>query len=164
MAVAPSTRGFGFAICDTPESFVDWGVKAVKGEKNSASLANVLKLIVQYQPDVLALTDHSLSDSRRSPRIKALSQELIGLAASRNIKLALISNEKLRRFFFGDKKGTKDALAEILAQRFPKELGFRLPPKRRPWMSEDYRMDIFDAMALIVVFLRKRPPNEAKPK
>jgi hypothetical protein len=26
--------------------------------------------------------------------------------------------------------------------------GFRFPPKRREWMSEDYRMGIFDAVAL----------------
>jgi hypothetical protein len=32
--------------------------------------------------------------------------------------------------------------------RFPEELGHRLPPKRKPWMSEDYRMGIFDAVAL----------------
>jgi len=53
--------------------------------------------------------------------------------------------------FFADGQGTKHALAEILAARFPEELGCRLPPKRRPWMSEDYRMDIFDAVALALV-------------
>ena len=40
------------------------------------------------------------------------------------------------------RKGTKHALTEIPANKFPDELGFRLPPKRRPWMSKDYRMDI----------------------
>ena len=43
-------------------------------------------------------------------------------------------------------------MAEILAKRLPEELGFRLPPKRRAWMSEDYRMDIFDAVALALMF------------
>jgi len=32
----------------------------------------------------------------------------------------------------------------------------RLPPKRRPWMSEDPRMDIFDAVSLAVAFWERR--------
>jgi len=47
-----------------------------------------------------------------------------------------------------DEQATKHALAEHLASRFPEELGFRLPKKRRFWMSEDSRMDMFDAVAL----------------
>jgi hypothetical protein len=43
-------------------------------------------------------------------------------------------------------------MAEMLATQFPDELASRLPPKRKPWKSEDSRMDIFDAMALAVVF------------
>jgi hypothetical protein len=33
---------------------------------------------------------------------------------------------------------------------------FRLLPKRRPWMSEDSRMNIFDAVALGLVFRLKQ--------
>jgi hypothetical protein len=48
------------------------------------------------------------------------------------------------------------APTRILAERFPEELGDRLPPKRRPWMSEDYRMGIFEVVALGVAFFLKR--------
>jgi hypothetical protein len=34
-----------------------------------------------------------------------------------------------------------------IAKRFP-ELAPRLPRFRKPWMSEDYRMSIFDAVAM----------------
>ena len=54
----------------------------------------------------------------------------------------------MMKAFFADGKGTKHTLAQIIARRFPEELGHRLPPKRRPWESEDYRMGIFDAVAL----------------
>ena len=43
-------------------------------------------------------------------------------------------------------------MAELLAKKFPDELASRLPPKRKPWKSEDSRMDIFDAVALAVAF------------
>jgi hypothetical protein len=63
----------------------------------------------------------------------------------------LFSQKQVRRVFFGDAEGTRHLLAEIISERFPEELGFLLPPKRRDWMSEDARMDIFDAVALALM-------------
>jgi hypothetical protein len=68
------------------------------------------------------------------------------------MKVALFSQSQVRRAFLGDAVGTKHALANIIAERFPEELGFLLPPKRRDWMSEDYRMPIFDAAALALAY------------
>jgi len=58
----------------------------------------------------------------------------LSLAQGRTIKVVLFSQQQVRRVFFADGCGTRHALAEIIARRFPEELGFRLPPKRRPWM------------------------------
>ena len=163
LAIAPSTRGFGFAVIEGQETLVDWGVKAVKGDKNEACLARVEELIVHYEPEVVVLENHSTEHSRRSDRIQALGRQLIALAAMCNVKAALFSRDQVRRGFFADAKGTKHALAEILAQRFPEELGFRLPPKRRPWMSEDYRMDIFEAVALALMIRLTRQSKRTNP-
>jgi len=42
---------------------------------------------------------------------------------------------------------TKYAMASMLVRQFP-FLAAMLPPKRRIWESEDYRMHIFAAVAL----------------
>jgi hypothetical protein len=42
---------------------------------------------------------------------------------------------------------TKQQIAMTIANQLP-QLASRLPPLRQPWMSEDYRMSIFDAVAL----------------
>jgi hypothetical protein len=47
---------------------------------------------------------------------------------------------------------TKQEMAELLAKQFPDELASQLPLKRKTWKSEDSRMDIFDAVALVVAF------------
>jgi hypothetical protein len=107
-------------------------------------------LIAHYQPEVLVLQD--MKDSRRSARIKALSRKIIAMASTRKVSVKLFSEEQVRRTFFANGKGTKHAVAEILAQRFPEELASRLPPKRKPWMSEHYQMDIFDAVAVGLAF------------
>jgi Holliday junction resolvasome RuvABC endonuclease subunit len=151
LAIAPSTRGFGFAVLEGQETLVDWGVKTVKGDKNIQSLAKVEKLIAHYRPGVLVLEDAAAKNSRRSPRIKTLSQKIITMAAGRTVKVKLYSRDRVMKTFISDGERTKHALAEIIAKRFPEQLGSRLPPKRRPWMSEDYRMDIFDAVALALM-------------
>ena len=152
LAIAPSTKGFGFAVLEGKETLVDWGVKTVKkGNKNKESLVKVEELIARYQPGVLVLQDMTTRNSRRAPRIKALNQQIIATASRRKVKVALFSREQVGKTFFVGGEGTKHALAEILAKQFPEQLGFRLPPKRRLWMSEDSRMDIFDAVALVLV-------------
>jgi Holliday junction resolvasome RuvABC endonuclease subunit len=72
------------------------------------------------------------------------------MAATRKVNVKLFSQEQLRQTFCADGQGTKHDIAEIVAMRFPEELGSRLPPKRKPWMSEHYQMDIFDAVALVL--------------
>jgi RNase H-fold protein (predicted Holliday junction resolvase) len=156
LAIAPSTRGFGFAILEGQETLVDWGVKTVRGDKNVQSLAKVEELIAHYQPGVLVMQDASAKGSRRSPRIKTLSQQIIKLAATRNVGVKLFSRDRVMKTFMADSQWTKHALAEIIAKRFPEQLGTHLPPKRKPWMSEDSRMNIFDAMALILAFRLKQ--------
>lgn len=157
MAIAPSTRGFGYVVLEGHKELVDWGVKSVKGHKNNGSIKKVEELIAHYNPQVMVLEDTLAKASRRSTRIQALTKRLIALAESHKIKVALFSQKQVQRVFFADGCGTKHALAKIIAERFPEELGFRLPPKRRPWMSEDYRMGIFDAVALALMLrLQKR--------
>jgi RNase H-fold protein (predicted Holliday junction resolvase) len=155
LAITPSTRGFGFAVLEGKDTLVDWGVKTVKGNKNANSLAKVEELITHYQPGVMVLQDASAKDSRRSPRIRKLGQQIKKLAAVRKVSVKLFSREQVMKTFFADGQGTKYALAEILAKRFPEELGSRLPPKRKPWMSEDSRMNMFEAVALALAFRLK---------
>jgi Holliday junction resolvasome RuvABC endonuclease subunit len=160
LAVAPSSRGFGFAVLEGQATLVDWGVKSVTGDKNTQSLAKVEELIAHYQPAVMVI--QNTSNNRRSTRIQELGQRIVTMAGNRNLRVALFSREQVTRVFFGKGQGTKHAVAEILANRFPEELGVRLPPKRQPWMSEDYRMDIFDAVSLALAFWRsQRRPTQA---
>ncbi|MEW6306747.1 MAG: hypothetical protein AB1705_25045 [Verrucomicrobiota bacterium] len=148
LAISLTNRGFGFAVMEPPETLVDWGVKTVRGDKNAQCVEKIEDMLNDYAPGLVVLEDASAKGSRRSTRIRILCAEIVAAASLRKVGVSLLSREHVRRVFFGDYKGTKDALAGILAKRFPEEIENRLPPKRRPWMSEDYRMAIFDAVAL----------------
>lgn len=167
LALAPSTKGFGFAVFEGQNMLANWGQKPVAGEaKNAKSLVKVAGLIAQYQPGVLVLEDTLAPGSRRAPRIRELSQGISALAADNKVKVVSFSRQQVMESFFADGQGTKHAIAEMIAERFPEELGLELPPKRRPWESEDPRMDTFDAVALILTFrLResKRPERSLAP-
>lgn len=145
LAVTPSTRGFGFAVLEGGK-LVDWGVKAVTGDKNPRSLTKVEELLTFYQPTCLVLEDPN--SSRHAPRIRKLHTQLVRLAGKHPVKV--LTRAQVRRAFFAEGHGTNHELAVQLAARFPEELGSRLPPKRRPWQSEDSRMSIFAAVALAV--------------
>ena len=157
LGIAPSSRGFGFALMEGKNVLVNWGIKVVKGgDKNSRCLANVVNLIAHYEPNVIALENTRSGGSRRGSRVQRLIQEIIALAKDERINVKQFSRKELSFGFFSEAQETKHAVAEYLAARFPEELGLRLPPKRRAWMNEDSRMHIFDAVALAYHFLRAK--------
>src|SRR5215208_5286970 len=96
LAIAPSTRGFGFAVMEGEKKLVDWGVKSVKGNKNAQCLAKMEELIAHYEPAMISLQDHSGRDSRRSTRIRVLGRQIITLASRRRVKVKFVSNKRLR--------------------------------------------------------------------
>ena len=153
LAIAPSTRGFGFAVLEG-EKLVDWGVKPVTGNKNARSLAKAEELLALYQPALLVLED--AESTRRSRRIRKLHTQLVALAKQHKVKVKVLTRAKVRATFFAEGEGTKHALATILAERFTEELQFRLPPKRRAWTSEACGMGIFDAVALAIAARGKK--------
>ena len=157
LAIAPSTRGFGFALVEGLNTLVDWGVKSVGGNKNVGSVAKAKAMLNHYAPDVLVLEDTLVKPFRRARRIRELTKRLLSVSKNQNVRVMLLRREQVRMVFFPDGQGTKYALAQILAERFPDELGLRLPPKRRPWMSEDSRMDIFGAVALALAVRKVKP-------
>jgi Holliday junction resolvasome RuvABC endonuclease subunit len=155
LSIAPSSCGFGFVVLEGDEIFVDWGVKKVTGNKNAQSLKKAEELIAQYQPAVLVLENTSVKGSRRSPRIRTFTQQIVEMATARKVKVKLFPRDQVMNAFIPDRKGTKQEVAEIIAHRFPMELGSSLPAKRKLWKSEDSRMTIFDAVALALVFRMK---------
>ena len=155
LAIAPTSRGFGYAVMEGPGRLIGFGNKSILKNKNTRTLVWSERFIRRYEPGVLVLPDVNATGAHRAGRIKTLHKEIGALARKHQLKVKLISGSKQRERLTGEVKGTKQAMAEMLAADFPNELQSRLPPKRRAWESEDPRMDIFDAMGLAVAFWPK---------
>src|SRR3989441_10020208 len=65
-----------------------------------------------------------------------------------------------RSAFAAENACNKYKIALAIVRRFP-ELALRLPPTRKPWMSEAAQMGVFDAVALALAFYaRQRTPKD----
>jgi hypothetical protein len=76
---------------------------------------------------------------------------LAGHAAARHLIVVTVTRESVRRLF-APTGTTKFEIALAITKTFP-ELASRLPRKRKPWMSEDERMNLFDAVAFALTAL-----------
>src|SRR5437660_4278800 len=107
LAIAPSTRGFGFAILDNEKRLLDWAGKSVKDDKNNGCIKKVQQLIAQYQPEVIVLPDASAKGSRRSLRIRELCQLIIDAAGTQKLHVASFSSSRVRHNLLGNNQATK---------------------------------------------------------
>jgi hypothetical protein len=154
-AVDPTTKGFGYAVLETPLRLVDWSLAHVSGEKESGALARFETLLDQFRPDVVVLEDSAAPGSRRRPRVQKLLGKLQETARERGIAVHAIPRLAVIECFSSpDKRATKYSITEHLAETFP-ELAAKAPRRRKVWQSEDERMSVFDALALAVTCAMK---------
>lgn len=151
LAIDPTNRGFGFAILEGPHRLVDWGLAQLREATVPRRLARVAGMIEIYAPDALVIEDWTSSRSRRGARACELLQRVLRLAVSRRVRVFLMTWPNVKQVFAASEPLTKGQLAAILAAHF-EELVERLPPRRKPWMSEDERFGIFDAAALALAY------------
>jgi hypothetical protein len=159
LAIAPSTRGFGFAIVEGGRALVDWGAKFVHGKKSIAAISSLKHMILHYEPIAVVMKagrENANGNSKANIIVKSISE----LASTHGIETTRFSRQEIIYAYFGSHRRTKHEVAQTIAHYFPDELGFELPPKRLPWMKEDYRMDIFEAVALALMVLNPNRPLE----
>lgn len=148
VAIAPTSRGFGFAIFATPLRVLDWGVKEVRWDKNRRSRVRIERMLKDVRPTAVIIENWAHVSCRRSARVRDLLTEVVVLAHKRGATAHTYSRRQVRQLF-GEAGKSKDAVAAVLVARLP-ALKPWLPPKRRIWESEHYSMAIFEAAALAV--------------
>ena len=156
LGIDPGNRGFGFVVVEWPLRVTDWGVKATRTNQESATLQKISHLLKRYQPTALVLEDCAAQAVRRCQRIKLLTLAIEEFTKREGVKVRLISNERVKQAFKAFGAVTKHEMAQTVAKHLP-DLASSLPRRRRPWMSEQYRMSIFDAAALVLTYFYDRP-------
>jgi hypothetical protein len=160
LAVHFQSRGFAFVLFDGWAALVDWGVYDGRGtHQNARCVKRIDSLFALHTPDVLILQDMSESGTRRARRIRVLNRNTAELALQRGMAVHMYSRAQVVKHFEELDAVTKHGIAETIARRIP-ALHLYVPPARKPWMSEDARMGIFDAAALAWLFFRSTDADE----
>ncbi len=154
LAIDPTHRGFGYAVFEGPLRLVDWGTRDVRGAKNVSCIEATARLIALYRPSALIVEDGAARGSRRRERVQQLIYELGELARRHKVQVRRVSRLRVRKTFASQGASNKHEIACVIAAQFS-DLTSRLPPKRKPWMSEDLRMAIFDAAAFAIAFFSR---------
>jgi Holliday junction resolvasome RuvABC endonuclease subunit len=152
LAIDPSSGGFGFVVFEGPERLIDWGVKTARKETNARCVRLIADLLERYTPDAVVIEDLAGKRSRYGRRVKELLGTIARLAAQKEVECSRVSRVTVKELFTSFGSTTKHQIAVTITTQLP-ELVPWLPKRRKPWMSEDCRMGIFDATALALTFL-----------
>jgi hypothetical protein len=148
LSIEPVSRGFGFAVLEGPSQLVDYGVVQLKIYTHEHCLARAERVIARCEPSLM-LFHHPNHPTRRSARATALLAGIEVIAIKKEIR-----RKRLPLARRSSAKTTKHQMAREVAEHFP-ELCPRLPPKRKPWTSEDVRMGMFAACASALRYFSK---------
>ncbi len=155
LAIYLNTRGVAFVLFEGHLSPFDWGVRETRGpRKRRRCLARITKILDCYLPDILVIQDTSPQGTRRARRITDLNAAVAELGEDRGIPVYTYSRADVRTAFGYLGPLNKQSLAAVIAKHIPAFEQY-VPPPRKPWMSEDPRMGLFDAAALGLVFFQR---------
>ena len=144
LAVDLHPRSFGYVVIETPTDLLDWGVRRsyrkTKSHPDVLVGARLRPLLEMWMPDVVVTRLRERAEKDVRTLLRRITKEV-----GRTSFLRITDS---RDHYLGRSKYER---AVEVAARFP-EIGWKLPPKRRPWDSEHYSMSIFEALAVAVVY------------
>lgn len=142
LGLASTTRGFAFAVLEGPDGLVDWGIRRTAPTRDAMERA-LRPILRAGQPSLLAIRDVKGSLKRR--RGQLFFDVVKDIAEDREIHLNELSKAEIQALSHSERQAKWD-VALAMSLSFP-EIARRLPPRRKPWQSEDDRIGLFLAVA-----------------
>jgi len=157
-------RSFGYVVVENSSRLLDWGVSSYRGKHDAANVLvckRMRQLLDLWRPAALVLHNPVKKSRRLNQKKDGLTEWIMAEAKSRRI---IVRARVKSSADYQGKNLTKYENARRVAERFP-VLTRALPPKRKAWESEHYRMSIFTAAALAMAQLHaKSASTPAMPK
>ena len=150
LALDVRPRSFGYVLFEGPERLLDWGARSFRKGVNAVRIPLAQKieaLVDECDPTVVVAKEAPRRKKINSAKRRKMLDVIVRKAKHGRIPVRVLGRSAVRAAFASNGLQTKHQVASALAERFA-ELAPILPPKRKPWQSEDYRTSIFDAAAL----------------
>jgi hypothetical protein len=147
-------RKAGFVVLED-NNLLDWGVRAYGKPLANLEVTvsqRIVSLLNLHSPIFVVIRKRKANLPAVAEALTAVTRIVRSEAKRRAIDFEIVSAGEVRRFFAEHGCHNKHEIAALLAKWFD-ELEWKLPPKRKPWQSEDHNMTIFDAAATATTFL-----------
>ena len=144
-------RRFGYVVVEGKDKLLDWGVCTHRGRDNSGPVLiqrRLCRLFALWIPSIVLVHNPPTMNPRVRLRKLRLLKRIVSEARKCGVGVRGIKIESRQN---PGKKVTKYENTRRVAEHFP-VLGWRMPPKRRAWESEHYRMSIFTAASLAMTY------------
>ena len=126
------------------------GVKVIKNRKSPHDKLRegrriVLRLIKDFEPQVLAIEKAFFANNRNSSLLNVLVDEIRAIGRRRKLTVIMYAPSTVKKFVCGNGHASKKEVAGGVVAKYP-ELGVYLTQDRK-W-KERYHQNMFDAVAL----------------
>jgi hypothetical protein len=159
LALDVRRRSLGFVVLESPDNFLDWGVKSFRGGVNAVRIPlpqKLATLLSQFRPDLLVMK-RPVAKGRRTT-----IGTVLRVAEKRRVPVQLVSPTSVRKTFRCPDRNKHEIATATAARSI--EFADLLPAKRRPWESEHYRMSMFDAAALGLTYFDRQRRHAVRKK
>jgi hypothetical protein len=136
-----------------PGAPYDWGLNIPRTDKSRRSLATLERLIRRFEPEAVIFEDCNQPRATPSARIRNLHKALIALAADRGLTVAIYKKGEVQACFAPVGARTRQEIAEAVGRHY-EILAPLVPPARKAWEAEHWRMPLFNAAALAIRYYR----------
>jgi hypothetical protein len=145
-------RRFGFAVLErVPRRLLDTGVRTYTTAGTFKE--RIEPLLSVFSPSVIVVRRPGHKNPNHLSGVQSILRAVRAEAVRRSIPIESVALHEVRCAFRESGK-TKEHIAVAVSQSFP-ELQWKLPPKRKPWISEGYNMVIFDAAATGLTYMAR---------
>lgn len=155
LAVDPGTRYMGLAIL-AGSDLVYYAVRRLSHERPAdvllqATRAELLRLIRTYHPTILAYEKTFYVQQKTSALLHVQELEIARLGRSAGLRVVGYPPPSVRKIVCGNGRATKEAVADVLAERFLELRRYRAATDGR----REYWLNMFDALAVAVACAEK---------
>jgi len=149
LAIDPGTRWMGVAVMQKGK-LLNHGVEVIKrGSNPRENLKNarkaVLRLIRDFEPDILAVEKAFFANNSNAPLMKALEDNIRLIARRKKLKLVAFAPSSIKKFICGDGWAKKKQVAQAVLVKYPQLRVYYT--QDRGW-KEVFHQNMFDAVAV----------------
>lgn len=149
---------FGFVVLQGT-SVLDCGNRSCnRADAVQCLRPRLQRILATYAPVLILMHSRVPNASADVNERDVLAYALQDVGRASGAEILEIPEPAVRAYFALHNAHTKHEIAYAVASFLP-ELSWKLPPRRKAWESEHYRMSIFNAAALALTHIGPRPPS-----